>query len=139
IIQGAGTELPGLINFWKGFRPLQASFSVLSRGSAVAVGLAGWATARASMEQLAALRKDPGLPPDQTLAPGFLKHSDDQTVLALAAISRAMTSLSRPTACYRAWGVIAAATLFGRYGTFQSLVNFRSDGAWGITPHMIPH
>jgi hypothetical protein len=68
-----------------------------------------------------------------------LKNSDDQTVLTLSVISRAMASLNRPTTAYQDWGVLAAPNLFGRSGTFQSLLSFRKDGAWGITPHVIPH
>jgi hypothetical protein len=101
--------------------------------------MAGWATARASSDQLAALRKIPVVPADKELVAGFLKNSDDQTVLALTVVSRAMGSLKRPTASYHDWGILAAANLFGRSGTFQSLSNYRKDGAWGITPHMIPH
>jgi hypothetical protein len=118
---------------------LQASLSVAKRGGAVALGLCGWATARASAAELAVLRGNPGLPGDRALVPGFLKNSDDQTVLALAVISEAINSLGRPTDFYRDWGIIAAANLFGRSGTFQALLSFRKDGAWGITPHMIPH
>jgi hypothetical protein len=118
---------------------LQATFSVTKRGSAVTAGLVGCATARSSSDQIAALRKSPGLPTDQAISPGFLKNSDDQTVLALATISRAMIALNRPTASYQDWGVLAAANLYGRSGTFHSLRDFCKDGAWGITPHMIPH
>ena len=118
---------------------MQATSSSSGRGSAVAAGLAGWATVRASSNQLAALRKNPGLPADKTLSPGFLRNSDEHTVLALAAISRAMVSMDRPMNSFVDWGVVAAAHLFGRSGTFQSLLNFRQEGAWGVTPHMIPH
>ncbi|HWY85382.1 MAG TPA: hypothetical protein VNX28_01590, partial [Gemmataceae bacterium] len=58
---------------------------------------------------------------------------------ALAAISRAMVSMGRPTASFANWGVVAAANSFGRSGTFQSLLDFRRDGPWGVTPHLIPH
>jgi hypothetical protein len=113
--------------------------SDVKRGGAVALGLCGWATAQATAADLAALRGNPGLPNDRALTPGFLKNSDDQTVLALAVISAAIHSLARPTDAYRDWGVVAAANLFGRAGTLRGLLNFRKDGAWGITPHMIPH
>src|SRR5205823_1882768 len=66
-------------------------------------------------------------------------NSDDQTVLALAVICQALASAQRPAAYYEEWGVIAAPNLFGRSGTYQALLNFRADGAWGISPHMIPH
>jgi hypothetical protein len=131
-------------DFWKGFHPLQATFSVLERGGAVGgnvvgVNLAGFAAAQAHPDQLAALRKNPGLPVDTDLSPGFLKHSDDQTIIGLAAISQAMASLARPTQEYQDWGLVAAPNLFGRFGTLQGLLSFRKDGAWGVSPHTIPH
>ena len=111
IIHNVGTTNAPL--FRKGFRPVQATFSVSKRGS-VAVGLAACATARATSAQLALLRKDPGLPADKTLTPGFLKNSDDQTVLALVAVSRAMRALNQATVGYQDWGIVAAANLYGR-------------------------
>jgi hypothetical protein len=118
---------------------LHATLSVSGRVSAIVLGMAGWATARASGDQLAALRKNPVVPADKQPASGFLKNSDDQTVLALTAITRAMATLRRPTMAFQDWGVVAAPNLFGRAGIFQSLLGFRRDGAWGVTPHMIPH
>jgi hypothetical protein len=103
------------------------------------LGLAGWATARAVPEEIDALRKSPVLPLDRDLPPSYLKNSDDQTVLSLSVLGRAMRSLGEPSASYREWGIVAAPVFFGRWGTFQSLVSYRQDGAWGITPHMIPH
>ncbi len=50
-----------------------------------------------------------------------------------------MHSLSRPLASYSEWGVLAAPNLLGRLCTMQSLLSFRKDGAWGISPHLIPH
>jgi hypothetical protein len=105
----------------------------------IVMGLAGHAALRVQPDQLAALRKNPGLPADRTLSAGFLKNSDDQTVLALTAVGRAMISLGRLTACYQEWGVVAAPNLISRLGTLQSLLAFRKDGAWGISPHLIPH
>jgi hypothetical protein len=103
------------------------------------MGLAGWATARASAAELAALRKDAAFPVETALSPGFLKNSDDQTVLSLAAVCRAIASMKSPATAYGAWGLVAAANLFGRAGTFHALLDFHKDGPWGITPHMIPH
>lgn len=108
------------------------------RGS-ISTGLSARATSRADSAQLAALRKDPSLPSGHSLAPGFLKNSDDQTVLALATVSRAMRALKQPAEHWHDWGVVAGANLYGRAGTFKGLLDFRRDGAWGISPHLIPH
>ena len=101
--------------------------------------MAGFATTRASSAQLAELRKNPALPADRSVPFGFLKNSDEQTVLALATISQAIVSLNQPTDFCRHWGVVAAPNLFGRLGIYQGLCDYRKDGAWGITPHLIPH
>lgn len=105
----------------------------------VTAGLAAYATARANSAQVAALRKDPGLPVEHSLAPGFLKNSDDQTVLALVTVNRALRATKKPAERFREWGVVAGANLYGRAGTFKALLDYRRDGAWGISPHMIPH
>jgi hypothetical protein len=118
---------------------LHATFSVSRRATAVALGLAGWAAARASSKDIPELRRNLALPVDRQLPSGYLKNSDDQTVLALTVITKAMATLNRPMATFADWGVVAAPNLFGRAGIFQTLVSFRSEGVWGITPHMIPH
>jgi hypothetical protein len=101
--------------------------------------MAGCATARSSPAQIATLRKNPAFPADVKLPAGFLKHSDEQTVLALATVSQALIALNRPTASYRDWGVLAAANLFGRASIYKGLCDFRREGAWGISPHLVPH
>lgn len=118
---------------------MQATLAISERGSTVVSTVAGFASLRARTDQVATLRKNPGLPADHPLAAGFLKNADEQTVASLAAVGRAMHTMGRPTASYRAWGVVAAPNLFGRLGTLQSLLDFRKEGAWGISPHMIPH
>jgi hypothetical protein len=99
----------------------------------------GFATAQASAQQLAALRQNPELPADRSLPAGFLKNADDQTVLALTAVSRAMIDLREPAAAYQEWGLLAAPNLFGRWNIYQALLSYRKEGAWGVSPHCIPH
>jgi len=105
----------------------------------VAMPISRWATAQASSEQVANLRRNPGLPAGYELPAGFLKNSDDQTVLALVVVSQALAAREHPRGSHSEWGVLAAPNFFGRSGTHQALVSFRKDGAWGISPHMIPH
>ena len=118
---------------------MHTTWKVQERTTGLQMGVAGWATVQAAPPQIAALRKNPGLPDDKPLPAGFLKNADEQTVLALAALGRALKTLGRPVVSYENWGVIAAANLFGRAGMAQGLLNFRKDGAWGISPHLIPH
>ncbi len=118
---------------------MPATLSAPEKAIAVSLGLTGYATARSSSAQIAHLRKNPTLPADVTFPAGFLKNSDEQTVLALATVSQAMISLHQPTASYRDWGVVAAPNLFGRMGIYKGLCDFRREGAWGISPHVAPH
>jgi hypothetical protein len=37
------------------------------------------------------------------------------------------------------WGVLAAPRYLGRLTTIQALQRFAAEGAWGISPHLIPH
>jgi hypothetical protein len=37
------------------------------------------------------------------------------------------------------WGVIAAPNLCGRITNALAMERFRKEGAWGISPHLIPH
>jgi hypothetical protein len=37
------------------------------------------------------------------------------------------------------WGVLAAPRFLGRLTTIQALDRFAAEGAWGISPHLIPH
>src|SRR5262249_18468520 len=92
----------------------------------------------ATADQLAAFRKNPGLPPDRRWPSGFLRHADEQTVASMLVMSQALTALGQPWVTYESWGVIAANTLFGRAGLCRSFVDYCRDGAWGVSPHLIP-
>ena len=43
------------------------------------------------------------------------------------------------TRSFAAWGVIAAPNFFGRVSNAQSIQRFQAEGAWGVSPHLIPH
>jgi hypothetical protein len=118
---------------------LSALASVSVPIAAVELGLAGFTTVQATVSQIAEFRKNPVLPPDRSLPAGFLKNSDEQTVLALAAVSGAIISLKQTAEHYGRWGIVAAPNLFGRCGIYGGQCDYRREGAWGISPHLIPH
>jgi hypothetical protein len=91
-------------------------------------------------EQIPALRLAPGPGIGESLPASFLKHADDQTVVGIGAIFRAIDqnpSLSSVT--FADWGVLAAPRFLGRATLASALQRFALEGAWGVSPHLIPH
>jgi hypothetical protein len=91
-----------------------------------------------SSEALPALRKAPG-PVPAPLPLTFLKQADEQTVAGLAAVCRAAQVHGLDLSSQAEWGVIAAPELPGRTGMAAALQAYAREGAWGISPHLIPH
>jgi hypothetical protein len=101
--------------------------------------VAAHATLRASAELIAQLRRQPCHIGNQPLPATFLKHAEDQTVVALTAVARALSRSGWEGRSFADWGVVAAPNFFGRAGMAQTIHRFAEEGAWGISPHLIPH
>jgi hypothetical protein len=101
--------------------------------------VAEWATLCAGADEVAQLRRQPGSPPDVKLAASFLKHADDQTVLGLATVLKAMARRHQPASIYRDWGIVSGPKMFGRDSMAWAVDRYLAEGAWGIPPHIIPH
>lgn len=111
----------------------------LSSPPAVVCDVVADAAVGATVEQLAHLRQGLALPGAEPLSPSFLKHLDDQTVVALEAVGQALRRAEQTVALSRAWGVIAASAFLGRAACASALHRYTLDGAWGVSPHLIPH
>src|SRR5262249_37658335 len=109
----------------------------------VACTLAGYASYRAPAADLGGLRRQPGPPLREPWPANFLKHVDDQTVVGLSAVLGAIAghSLVPPGVSdpFRDWGVVAAPRFLGRPMLAGALPRFQNEGAWGVSPHLIPH
>jgi hypothetical protein len=68
-----------------------------------------------------------------------LKHADEQTVVGLAAVLQAMEAHGLHTNSLTEWGVLAAPRFLGRASLAAALQRFAVEGAWGVSPHLIPH
>jgi hypothetical protein len=95
------------------------------------------------VEGLSELRRQGGLPGSDPLPVNFLKHADEQTVAALTAVFEAvrvhgLAPANRP-APFHDWGAIAAPRFLGRPLMTLALPRFQQEGAWGVSPHLIPH
>jgi hypothetical protein len=67
----------------------------------------------------------------------ILKHSTEQTVLAVAAVVRAAEAGSLGS--FDDWGVIVAPRWLGRAGTAAVVERFHAVGVRGVGPHAIPN
>jgi hypothetical protein len=94
---------------------------------------------RIAPDELAGLRQKPGPAPGVPLPAGLLKHADDQTVAGIAAVLQAIAAGGLGSARFTEWGILAAPRFFGRTAMINLLHRFGIEGAWGVTPHLIPH
>lgn len=94
---------------------------------------------RVPARDIAALRQQPLPHPTARLSTSFLKHADEQTVVGLVAVGQALERLDRDIASVRGWGVLGAPRFLGRFALAEALRRFADEGAWGISPHLIPH
>ncbi len=102
-------------------------------------GLAAHAIVRVTPEGLAVLRRQPGRPLKDAIAPSLLKHADPQTVAGLAAVLQAIHEHDLSGISFAAWGALAGPCFLGRQAWADALGRFREEGAFAISPHLIPH
>jgi hypothetical protein len=121
-----------------GGRPVEGDGAVGQVHRAVAYLLAS-GRVRLGVDEVAGWRRTPPCPPGVTLASGFLKHADEQTVAALAAVFRALAGSTLSPGELTGWGVLAAPRSLARPAMACALERFRQEGAWGLSPHLIPH
>lgn len=88
---------------------------------------------------LGSLRQKPGPAPAERLAPTLLKNADDQTVVGMAAVLQAIHAHGMSAMRFTEWGVLAAPRFLGRVTMAAARQRYLSEGAWGMSPHLIPH
>jgi hypothetical protein len=108
-------------------------------GTAGCCDVAAVGVVRATLECLPALRQNPGVAPGGPLPPALLKHADEQTVVGLAAVLQAVLQYPLTETSFTDWGVLAAPRFQGRLALAAALTRFAAEGAWGLSPHLIPH
>ncbi|HMF37859.1 MAG TPA: hypothetical protein VKF17_14525 [Isosphaeraceae bacterium] len=100
------------------------------------------ALCRMTREQVSSARRKPGNPPEgwPAVQPSLLRNSDDQTIVAIAAIHATLrrTDQGDPRDPEH-WGILVSSRFLGRSSLVVALNRFRSDGVWGVSPHLIPH
>jgi hypothetical protein len=100
----------------------------------IAVGVA-----EVPLAAVPALRRALGPPGQPPFPATFLKAAEDQTVVALAAVARAVEEGNLVGEPFTAWGAIAAPRSLGRLAAAEALYKYEQGGAWKISPFLVPH
>lgn len=118
---------------------LPSSLGQLTMETTARCRVAGATLLRADAATIAQARRQPIAVGTEKLAVSILKHADDQTMLALLAVLEALEIHRWRDQSFADWGVIAAPTFFGRVNSALAIQRYRQEGAWGVSPHLIPH
>jgi hypothetical protein len=102
-----------------------------------ACDLVAWAFARATEAELRALRRSPGTLGGAPPAAGLLKQADEQSVIGLAAVLRAVADGGLDPSGFARWGVVSAPRLLGLSAFRAAFPQFLAEGAWGVAPLLV--
>jgi hypothetical protein len=97
-----------------------------------------WGSHRSSAADLPALRKSPGTLGVEPLPNGLLRHVDEQTVVAVAAVLEAIRASGMGPSGFGRWSVLAAPRFLGRAKFEKAFPQYREEGGWGVSPHLVP-
>jgi hypothetical protein len=102
-------------------------------------GLGTCGVVQVSADEMPALRKDPAPPGLDAPPPSVLKYADDQAVVALAAMLRAVRLVGLPLAACTDWGVVAAPRFLGRTAAIDAYHRFVQRGPLSVSPLIVPY
>jgi hypothetical protein len=108
-------------------------------GAVVLCDIVAHAAIQASPDEVRNLRQNLTLPSGDRLPPAFVKQSEDQTATGIAAVSEALRRNGLTESVFSSWGVLGAPRHLGRVAMSTAIEKMRVEGAWGISPHLIPH
>jgi hypothetical protein len=106
--------------------------------SSVACGITAHAFVEAPLSQIGGLRDRSGPEGSPPLPSRFLRHCDEQTVVAVHAVLMAIAALPPNRRDCTRHGVVAASCQAGRLATAASLAKLRTEGAVAVSPHIVP-
>ncbi len=101
-------------------------------------GVVAHAVVESTLTGLATLREVSGRVAGRDIPPRFLRYADEQTVVGLTAVLRAIEQFGGEVPCFDEWGVVAAPRFPGRIGGAAAQVKYRQGGPSTISPHVIP-
>jgi hypothetical protein len=102
-------------------------------------GVKAYTVVHCPLGEISALRQQLGPPGGKPFPAAFLKSSDEQTVVGVAAVIEAIRRHGLDWNSFADWGVIAAPRFFGRLSCSDSLYRFEVGGAWKAPPLFVAH
>ncbi|HZN34963.1 MAG TPA: hypothetical protein VFB80_14135 [Pirellulaceae bacterium] len=105
--------------------------------AALSFGLSSWGVAQAEYSAIGPLRKQL---PDWSAAGTaghFLKHADEQTVMAVQAVDRAIREQHLDVREQANWPIVSAPRFPGRLAGIDSLKRFTTGGGPALSPQLI--
>jgi hypothetical protein len=69
----------------------------------------------------------------------MLRLADEQTVVAIGAALQAIDRHGLTGTDFTNWGILGTPTFLGRSTIVNAILRFHTEGAWGVSPHIIPH
>jgi hypothetical protein len=97
-----------------------------------------YATSRLSFDEVNLLRKQSDNLPG-ALGNSVLRHSDEQTLAALATVRDALNQFDSCPEDFRDWGVVCSSRYLGRSAFAQALTKFAIDGPWNVSVQVVPN
>ncbi len=125
------------VSIAKGRHPLYSD--TLSGRTARGVGcdLVARAGLSASADEIAALKKAPGHLGGVAIGSKALTHADEQAIVGLAAVLKAIDASGLDPAGFDGWGVVASPRFMGRSAFDAAFPQFLNEGPWGVSPWLI--
>lgn len=105
--------------------------------SPIIAPLVGYAAVHAAGGDIVELRKNPEPSDIVNLPSAFRRHADEQTVLALTAVTRAIHRFGLEDQDFTAWGVTGAPQFLGRVVSAGALTKYMHLGPRAISPHIM--
>lgn len=75
----------------------------------------------------------------ETLSVGVLKQTDEQNLPALLALKQALHESGLTADQCSRWGLVAVPRMPCRRRVAESYAKFREQGAWSVSPHLVPN
>ena len=110
-----------------------------SSAESILISIVASACAQLTVSELAAVRKESLLNFPNPLSPQLLRHSDEQTLAALVALSKIMPKISQEPNHFGDWAVVSCSSNLGRSAFATVIDKYRHEGPWGVSVQVIPH
>lgn len=101
--------------------------------------LLGWHANQTTHSEINTWRRREAFAPLLSLANGFLRQADEQTLLSVRTVAQILEQQNRPVESLSEWGVVSAPRHLGRVLIEEDVKRFAKEGPTTVSPHVIAH